>query len=340
MKEGERSPLLSQDAVGQEPPLSKSSQLTPCHLGPALQERWAWRPGLGGGQAPSLPWGSSCVKCLTFLSNFVFSLLGLLALAIGLWGLAIKGSLGDSWGAPLPADPMLGLVLGGLAVSAVSLAGCLGALCENACLLRCFSGGLLAFLVLEALAGALVVAFWGPLQDGLEHALRVAITHYQDDPDLQFLMDQVQLGLQCCGAASYQDWQQNLYFNCSSPGIQACSLPASCCIDPREDGASINDQCGSGALGLDEDAAQRVVHLEGCGTPLREWLRRNMRAVGGLAIAVVVVQGAELLLATRLVRALTVRKGAAESSGVGGAAAPVHPGRGPRDLPAPKSAPE
>lgn len=130
------------------------------------------------------------------------------------------------------------------------------------------------------------------------------------------------------------------YFNCSSPGIQACSLPASCCIDPREDGASINDQCGSGALGLDEDAAQRVVHLEGCGTPLREWLRRNMRAVGGLAIAVVVVQGAELLLATRLVRALTVRKGAAESSGVGGAAAPVHPGRGPRDLPAPKSAPE
>lgn len=105
---------------------------------------------------------------------------------------------------------MLGLVLGGLAVSAVSLAGCLGALCENTCLLRCFSGGLLAFLVLEALVGALVVALWGPLQDGLERALHVAITHYQEDPDLCFLMDQVQFGLQCCGAASYQDWQQNL----------------------------------------------------------------------------------------------------------------------------------
>lgn len=110
----------------------------------------------------------------------------------------------------MPADPMLGLVLGGLAVSAVSLAGCLGALCENPCLLCCFSGGLLAFLVLEAVAGALVVALWGPLQDSMEHALRVAITHYQDEPDLRFLMDQVQLGLRCCGAASYQDWQGNL----------------------------------------------------------------------------------------------------------------------------------
>ncbi|EPQ18566.1 Tetraspanin-10 [Myotis brandtii] len=176
MEEGEKSPLLSQDAGGQEPPLPASC------LGPALQEGRACRAGLGGGRAPSLPLRSSCLQCLIFLSNFLFSLLGLLALAIGLWGLAVKGSLGSSWGGPLPADPML----------------------------RCFSGGLLAFLVLEALAGALVVALWGPLQAGLERALHVAITHYQDDPDLCFLMDQVQLGLQCCGAASYQDWQQNL----------------------------------------------------------------------------------------------------------------------------------
>ncbi|XP_024902914.1 tetraspanin-10 [Pteropus alecto] len=317
MEEGERSPLLSQDAGSQEPPRSGSSPLTSSPLGPALQVGWA------AGPAPSLSLGTSCLKCLTFLSNFLFSLLGLLALAIGLWGLAVKGSLGSSWGGPLPADPMLGLLLVGLVVSAVSLAGCLGALCENTFLLRCFSAGLLAFLVLEAVAGALVVALWGPLQDGLEHALRLAITRYQDDPDLHFLVDQVQLGLRCCGAASYQDWQQNLYFNCSSPGVQACSLPASCCIDPQEDGASVNDQCGFSALGLDEDAAQRVVHLEGCGGPLRQWLRENIRAVGGFVIAVVVVQGAELLLATQLVRALAVRKAATKSRGTGGAAGPV-----------------
>ncbi|KAL2764536.1 tetraspanin-10 isoform a, partial [Daubentonia madagascariensis] len=221
MEEGERSPLLSQDTAGQKPPLSMNSPPTSSCPGPAPQEGqagawgcsccppvakdWAWT----GDPAPSLPTGSSCIKYLTFLSNFLFSLLGLLALVIGLWGLAVKGSVGSGWGGPLPADPMLGLVLGGLVVSAVSLAGCVGALCENTCLLRCFSGSILTFLVLESVAGALMVALWGPLQDCLENTLRVAITHYQDDLDLGFLLDQVQLGLQCCGVTSYQDWQQN-----------------------------------------------------------------------------------------------------------------------------------
>ncbi|XP_008567067.1 PREDICTED: tetraspanin-10 [Galeopterus variegatus] len=324
MEEGERSPLLSQDTAGQELASSVKSLPTSSCPGPAPCEdqAGAWgcsccppgakcqvsRRGLGGDPAPSLPMGSSCVKYLIFLSNTLFSLLGLLTLAIGLWGLAVKGSLESGWGGPLPTDPMLGLVLGGLAVSAVSLAGCLGALCENTCLLRCFSGAVLAFLVFEALVGALVVALWGPLQDSLEHTLRMAITHYQEDPDLRFLLDQVQLGLQCCGAASYQDWQQNLYFNCSSPGVQACSLPASCCINPQEDGASINDQCGFGVLGLDKDAAQRVVYLEGCGPPLRQWLHGNLSAIGSYMIVVVVVQGVELLLATQLIRALDIRK--------------------------------
>ncbi|XP_047612764.1 tetraspanin-10 [Phacochoerus africanus] len=352
MEVGERSPLLAQGAGRQEAPLASSSPLTARRAGPAPWEDQAWRAGLRGVLACPPPAGSSCLKCLVFLTNCLFSLLGLLALAAGLWGLAVKGSLGRSCGGPLPADPMLGLVLGGLAVSAVSLAGCLGALCENTFLLRCFSGGVLAFLVLEAVAGALVVALWGQLQDGLEHVLREAITRYQDDPDLCFLIDQVQLGLQCCGAASYQDWQQNprpksihmacshlvatcdvglvaapsgavrapgllaseplpWYFNCSSARVQACRLPASCCTDPWEDGASVNDQCGFGALGLDEHGAQRRVHLEGCSPQLRQWLHSNIGAIGSFFITVVTVQGAEVLLAIQLVRALAVCKGAA-----------------------------
>ncbi|XP_011222309.1 tetraspanin-10 isoform X3 [Ailuropoda melanoleuca] len=308
MEEGERSPLLSQGTGCWEEPLPGSSR-----SGLAPQEDQVRRAGPGGDPASSLPWESSCLKYLTFLSNFLFSLLGLLALAIGLWGLAVKGSLGSSGGTALPEDPLLGLALGGLAVSAVSLAGCLGALCENACLLHCFSGGLIAFLALEAVVGALLVAFWGPLQDGLESTLRAAITHYQDDPDLHFLIDQVQLGLQCCGVSSYRDWTWNLDLNCSSPEAQACSLPASCCLSPGEDGGAANDPCGFRAPGLDEGAAPRRVHLVGCGPPLRWWLRAKVRGAGAYAIAVVAVQGVELLLAARLVQALAVRQGMVES---------------------------
>lgn len=59
-----------------------------------------------------------------------------------------------------------------------------------------------------------------------------------------------------------------------------------------------------------------MVHLEGCSPPLLQWLRSNIWAAGGYAIVVVVVQGAELLLAIQLVRALAVHKRAAESEGL------------------------
>ncbi|KAM4844087.1 tetraspanin-10 [Thomomys bottae] len=289
MEEGERSPLLSQDAASRKPSLANSLLVS-------------------SDSGPSLSMGSSCVKYLIFLSNFVFSLVGLLALAGGLWGLAVKGSLGSDQGGPLPEDPMLVLTLGGLAVSAVSLAGCLGALCESRCLLFCFCGTVLACLALEALAGVLVLALWGPLQDGLEHILSMAVTLYQDDPDLRFLLDQAQLGLHCCGAASYQDWQHNLYFNCSSPGVQACSVPASCCIHPWEEGDLMNTQCGFGALRLDEDRAAQIVYLQGCGPRLQQWLRDNVQMVGGCTITLTVAQGAEFLLAAWLLRDLAASK--------------------------------
>ncbi|XP_034497345.1 tetraspanin-10 isoform X2 [Ailuropoda melanoleuca] len=126
-------------------------------------------------------------------------------------------------------------------------------------------------------------------------------------------LPEVQLGLQCCGVSSYRDWTWNLDLNCSSPEAQACSLPASCCLSPGEDGGAANDPCGFRAPGLDEGAAPRRVHLVGCGPPLRWWLRAKVRGAGAYAIAVVAVQGVELLLAARLVQALAVRQGMVES---------------------------
>lgn len=70
----------------------------------------------------------------------------------------------------------------------------------------------------------------------------------------------------------------------------------------------MDPSCGLGALHLDEDAAGRVVHLQGCGPALRQWLHGNIQALGGCAIAIVAIQGAELLLATWLLRALAAHK--------------------------------
>lgn len=33
----------------------------------------------------------------------------------------------------------------------------------------------------------------------------------------------------CCGGKNTNDWDQNIYFNCTSPGNEACGVPFSCC---------------------------------------------------------------------------------------------------------------
>jgi len=35
--------------------------------------------------------------------------------------------------------------------------------------------------------------------------------------------------LHCCGLKDYMDWERNIYFNCSSPGVEKCGVPFSCC---------------------------------------------------------------------------------------------------------------
>lgn len=41
---------------------------------------------------------------------------------------------------------------------------------------------------------------------------------------------------QCCGLSSegYIDWSKNEYFNCTSPSVEKCGVPYSCCINATD----------------------------------------------------------------------------------------------------------
>lgn len=166
-------------------------------------------PGAWGPVPPKPGTSSQCVRYLAFLWNFLFLLLGLLALAVGVWGLLAKGWLGGERLAPLGSDPMLLFVLVGLGASTVSLAGCLGALRSSPCLLRFFVGAVLTFVGLEVLGGLLLLVARHRLRDALRDALLLCLLRYQEEPDLRFLVDEVQRSLECCGLGSYRDWETN-----------------------------------------------------------------------------------------------------------------------------------
>ncbi|NXT27897.1 TSN10 protein, partial [Syrrhaptes paradoxus] len=264
-------------------------------------------PGVRHPVPPKLGTFSQCVRYLAFLWNLLFLLLGLLVLAVGVWGLLAKGSLGGGRLAPLGSDPMLLFVLVGLGASTVSLVGCLGALRSSPCLLRFFVGAVLAFAGLEVLGGLVVLGARRRLRDALRDALLLCLLRYHEEPNLRFLVDELQQNLRCCGLGSFRDWESNPYFNCSSPAVQACSVPASCCLDPLQNGTLPNTQCAAGVLRLGDAAAGAVVHLGGCVAQLGAWLRGQVGGIAAGATVLLMVEAAGALMALKMLRDIGAR---------------------------------
>ncbi|XP_029453323.1 tetraspanin-10 [Rhinatrema bivittatum] len=249
-----------------------------------------------------------CIKYVLFLPNFLFSLLGFLLLSIGIWGLIDKESLVSEKIGHLGTDPMLIFVLVGLTTSAVAFSGCIGALRENYCLLKFFTVSVITVVILEVFTGITVYTLRKQIKDFLEGTMLVAVKRYQDDEDLRFIIDEIQQGVQCCGVESYQDWKLNLYFNCSSPGVQACGVPSSCCIHSLENGTITNSQCGFGILTMEEVVAQNIIYLGGCMPELIRWINMNMGLASSFMAILLAAEVISLLCASELLRDLELIK--------------------------------
>ncbi|XP_062840897.1 tetraspanin-10 [Trichomycterus rosablanca] len=240
------------------------------------------------------------LKYLLFLSNLLFSALGLALLGLGFWGLINKESFAQEKLDGLVTDPMLLFVFLGLLISLLCLMGCVGVLRENYCLLRTFSVALIVLVAAQVLVAIVAYSLQSRIAELLQSAMMTAMTRYQDDLDLRFITDEIQTGLQCCGVDSYRDWEVNRYFNCSSPGVQACGVPPSCCVDPLENGTVWNSQCGVGTQLLDEFTAQSTIFLGGCVGSMSRWIQQHTELISIVSIGLLGVQILTVTVATRL----------------------------------------
>uniref|UniRef100_A0AAY4BF82 Tetraspanin n=1 Tax=Denticeps clupeoides TaxID=299321 RepID=A0AAY4BF82_9TELE len=244
---------------------------------------------------------SSCLlKNALFISNLFFTVMGLVVLGMGLWGLITKESFAQERIGHIGTDPMLVFVFLGLTLCLLCLMGCVGSLRENSCLLRLFSGAVLILVAAQVLVAIAAYSLQDQIVPVLRSGMLTAMVRYQDDLDMRFITDEIQMNLQCCGADNYRDWEMNLYYNCSAPGVQACGVPASCCIDPLENGTVWNSQCGVGAQQLVEFSAQSVIYLGGCLGGIARWIEQNKQLIGIVGIALLGVQILTLIVTTRL----------------------------------------
>jgi len=253
------------------------------------------RPNDRQNQLDSYPEKSTyCVKYFMFFMNVLFWVLSCLILAIAVYAMLEKQEIYGQI-SRLATDPAALLLAIGLIIFVISFAGCLGALRENKCLLKFYSGLLALMLLLEIATAILGYVYSGKVKNEMHNAFTMMIDNYLDDPDLQLVIDSVQKELKCCGSEKYTDWERNIYYNCSSPAVESCGVPHSCCIADE-----VNSQCGFGALRLKESAAVNVIYTQGCLKGVEDWFRSNLVLMASIAACLPVLQLVGFCLSRRL----------------------------------------
>ncbi|XP_018107737.1 tetraspanin-17 isoform X2 [Xenopus laevis] len=160
--------------------------------------------------------------------------------------------------------------------------------------------GLIFFL--ELTAGILAFVFKDWIKDQLNFFINNNVKAYRDDIDLQNLIDFAQEYWSCCGAHGPNDWNLNIYFNCtdSNPSRERCGVPFSCCVkDPAEDVP--NTQCGYDVRLKLELEQQSYIYTKGCVGQFEKWLQDNLIVVAGVFVAIALLQIFGICLAQNLV---------------------------------------
>lgn len=146
----------------------------------------------------------------------------------------------------------------------------------------------------------------------LEDSFTDKIIHtYRDDSDLQNLIDFAQIEFRCCGLsnAGFLDWGKNEYFNCTSPSVERCGVPYSCCINATDISSGlVNIMCGYGVQQSSVAAASKKIWTNGCIEIVRVWAERNLYTIAGVALGAALSQLLVIYLAKTLEGQIDLQK--------------------------------
>uniref|UniRef100_A0A7E4VN76 Tetraspanin n=1 Tax=Panagrellus redivivus TaxID=6233 RepID=A0A7E4VN76_PANRE len=244
-------------------------------------------PGAGGGSEISC-----CVKYTVFGFNVIFWIIGFSLLVVGIWAQFEKNNPYSQLNrlSKFYLDPAILMTVIGAFTFIVGFSGCVGALRENTSFLALYSTLLGLLLLAEVIIVILAFVSKDWIETELKTRLDDMIILYRDDPDLQLLIDWMQLEWKCCGINRPDDWDMNIYFNKTATALkseEAGGVPFSCCINGRE---LMNFACGHNARLNPPEQMVNHIFLEGCLPKLQQWLTSNFIYVGTCIFIVAIIQ--------------------------------------------------
>ena len=185
-----------------------------------------------------MPWLLYILKFISLCFNILILFLGILLFAIGIYARIETVRFSDISSAI--SDPAVAIIIFGIILIFFGFFGAIGSLREIRIFLIIYVIIVGLFLLLEIVFVIVIFLSRSLVAEQANNAIQFLIQEYRENSDLRAAVDLVQNSLACCGGLSFQDWDLNRYFNCSAPGVEACGVPSSCCVQAEQ----INSQCG------------------------------------------------------------------------------------------------
>jgi uncharacterized protein YcsI (UPF0317 family) len=151
-------------------------------------------------------------------------------------------------------------------------------------------------LVMEIIAGILVVVFRNDIQENLDKSMNETVkTLYWREENVgdTDAWDYTQKTLKCCGATvGPADWQNSYYSNTTKNVV-----PDSCCVLEDVKAKSLEPVNRTACHLAATDLNDAFIHTKGCSPALTEWIDDHSAILIGVAFGVAVLQMVAIIFA-------------------------------------------
>jgi len=241
--------------------------------------------------------GMNLTKMMMFAFNFLFWVMGIILLGVGIYSRIEGGSLEDlvkDGALPNAANLM---IASGIFVALIGFLGCCGALKKHRCMLISYSILIFMIFILELAAGIYAYSKKDTVQNDLEKNLTKVVSHSysgptKSDKGLTKAVDWFQKKLKCCGAAGPEDWPKSASWNKTTNA----AVPDSCCK------VTGTGNCKNGTLAVLKAADK--IWTKGCVGEGKIFVKDNLYKVGGAVIVIGIIQLLGIIFACCLCKAI------------------------------------
>lgn len=236
--------------------------------------------------------GMKCVKALFFVFNFIFFVLGIAVLGVGIYSRVENDSFDSFFEGGVIVTAANLLIAAGVIVALIGFMGCCGAIKQSKVLLGLYAALVILIFILEIVGGALAYTKRDAVEATVTKQIAKSLDEYGNTDlaakGLAKTIDLFQEKIKCCGSNGPNDWASTDYIQKLGNNSDV-AVPKSCC-------KTSDDDCNT--------RTKKGYYTLGCIAQGKTYIKDNLWLVGGVGVGIAVVQLLGIVFAISLICAI------------------------------------